>query len=225
MLVPGEVELVPGVTGEVRVPAFEHFTGRTLDRDRWDPGVFEFESGVHCIPESPPRARMSRRRDVEGSLGQLFGQCLFVGNQSDFLEFDFVTDFVEIGGERVFDHIRVDTDPPVVLENPYPDWRPDGSDELARMALLKGFHCAVEGEGDTAYGAENARRDIKLLFAIRESHERGGWLEIPLDGATSLEREIGRAYQSKYGDWTEAERLASVSFPQGGVRFEKGLWD
>ncbi|MEA3401864.1 MAG: Gfo/Idh/MocA family oxidoreductase [Armatimonadota bacterium] len=226
MLVPGEVQRVLGVTGEVRVPRFEHFTGRTLSRDRWDLGVFEFDSDVMCIFESPPRARMSRRWDVEGTRGQLFGESLFIGSTSDFLEFDFVSESIEVEGERVFDHVRVDTDPPVVLENPHREWRADSSDEVARMDLLNGFHAAITDGSDPAYGPGNARRDIEVLFAIRESHRRGGgWLDLPLGEPTDLERDIEEAYRRTYGDWEDPESLVDVPFPQGGVRFELGMWD
>jgi predicted dehydrogenase len=227
MLVPGEVERVLGASGAVSIPAFEHFTGRTLKRDIWDLGVLEFSSGVNCIFESPPRARMSRRWDVEGSTGQLFGDALYIGNAEDFLRFELLTEFEDVDGERILDRVYVDTDPPVVFENPYRDWLADSADEVARMDLLEGFHRAVTEEGQPArYGTDNAIRDIEILFAIRESDRRGGgWIDLPLEEPTELEHEIEQAFREKYGDWLEPESLVDVRFPQGGVRFEVANWD
>ncbi len=233
MLVPGEVTRVLGVTGLVDVPEFTHFTGAKLRHDRWDLGALDFDSDVTCIFESPPRARMSRRWDVEASGGQLFGEELFIGGQEDFLHYDFVAEYEEIGGESVLAHVRVDTDPPVVFESPYRDWRADSGDEVARMALLEGLHAAIGGAGASgpgdvspAYGPDNARRDIEILFAVRESHRRGGeWLKLPLAEPTELEADIEQAYREEYGDWTDPESLVGVPFPQGGVRFEVANWD
>lgn len=227
MLVPGEVKRVLGASGQVEVPAFQHFTGKTLRKDRWDLGVLEFSSGVSCIFESPPRARMPRRWDVEGTRGQLFGDTLYVGSAEDFLQFDIRSQYEEMDGDEVFRHVCVDTDPPIIFESPHPEWLPDSGDEVARMDLLAGFHHAIVSEGaEPRYGSENAIRDIEILFAIRESARLGGgWLELPLDTPTPLEREFEEAYRKKYGDWTDPESLVNTAFPQGGVRFEVGNWD
>jgi len=226
MLVPGEVVRVLGATGEVTVPPFRHFTGPMMDRSHWDLGVFEFSSGIRCIFESPPRGRMPRRWDVEGTLGTLFGEALCIGGQGDYEQSDFISEHTEVEGERIFDHVRVDSDPPVVFENPYRAWRADSGDEVARMALLEGFHRAITTSSVPGYGTENARRDLELLFAIRESDARGGgWVELPLGEPTALEAEIEAAYADDYGDWTRPESLVDVPYRQGGVRLDVGGWD
>lgn len=226
MLVPGDVERVLGATGEVQVPSFEHFTGRTLTQDRWDLGVLAFDSGVSCIFESPPRARMPRRWDVEGSLGQIFGDTLYIGPSDDFLQFDLITEDTEVDGEPILDRVYVDTDPRVLFENPYREWLADSGDEVARMALLEGFHKAIVNEGaEPRYGSANAISDIEVLFGIRESARRGCEVRLPLKEPTPLELEIEDAYRAQYGDWTDPRSLVDTPFGQGGVRFEVGNWD
>lgn len=226
MLVPGEVQRVLGATGEVSLPAFEHFSGKTLKHDRWDLGVLEFDSDITCIFSSPPRARMPRRWDVEGTRGQIFGDTLFIGNATDFLQFDILTDHTEVDGERVLDRVYVDTDPPVEFANPYRDRLADSADEVARMALLEGFHQAIAGDGEPRYGTENGIRDIEILFAMRESARRGdGWVKLPLTEPTELEGRIEDAYLKQYGDWTKPETLVNTPFHQGGVRTDIGNWD
>lgn len=227
MLIRSQERRVLGLTGEVRVPAFTHFTGARMDEDRWDFAAIEFESGVVCLFESPPRARMSRRWDIEGTEGQLFGDELFIGSQSEFERYPIVTEHTQVGGEQVVDHLRVDTDPPVVFDNPFKQYRAADADEVARMHLLLDFHRAVTEGGEPAYGPLNARRDLEILFAMRESARRGSqWLDLPLAEQTELEAEMEREFRRTYGhDPRDTEALVNVPFPQGGVRYTIGNWD
>ena len=225
MLVPGEIVRVLGATGEVTVPPFEHFSGVTVTDERWDLAVFEFDSGVSCIFESPPRARMEPRWDVEGTKGQISGRSLFIGGWNAGQEYPIIDEYTEADGEKVLERLFVDTDPPVVLENPYLDWRADSFDEVARMALLEGFHAAIVGGVEPLYGVENAMRDIEALFAMRESARRGEWVDLPLTEPTELETRIEEAYLADYGDWTDPESLVNTPFRRGGVRVDVANWD
>ncbi len=118
MLIRKPVKRVLGYTQLVKVPPFKErhpMMGDLRCEDRWDSAVIEFENGVVCLFESPPRARISPRWDVEGTLGQLIGDSVYIGSQSDFKHYPFVEEYTTIASERVLDHIRVDTDPPVVF--------------------------------------------------------------------------------------------------------------
>jgi len=227
MLIRSEATRVLGVTGEVRVPAFTHFTGNELSESRWDHAVIEFESGVVCLFESPPRGRMSRRWDIEGSEGQLFGEELYIGSQSEFESFPFITEYTQVEGDKVLEHVRVDTDPPVVFDNPFKDYRADSADEVARMQLLVGFHEAITQDAEPEYGAPNARKDIEILLAMRESARLGSrWVDLPLTEETELERRLEEEFRAMYGhDASEVEALVDVPFPQGGVRYTIAGWD
>ena len=226
MLIGSEARRVLGVTGKVRVPTFTHFTGAEMSESRWDHAAIEFDSGVVCLFESPPRGRMEHRWDIEGTEGQLFGDELFIGSLSDFEHYPFVTEYTEVEGEQVLNHVRVDTDPPVVFENPYKQYRADSADEVARMDLLVSFHTAVTGDGEPVYGALNARTDIEILLAMRESARSGGWVDLPLTEETELERELEQEFVRLYGhDARETEALVTVPFPQGGVRLTIAGWD
>ena len=58
---------------QVRVPHFVGYEGELVQEDSWDAAIIEFDSGVVCLFEDPPRGRMSSRWDIEGTLGQLVG--------------------------------------------------------------------------------------------------------------------------------------------------------
>lgn len=227
MLLGGRAVRVLGHTGLVKVPRFTHFSGAEMTQDRWDFAVIEMDSGVTLLFSSPPRARVPRRWDVEGSLGQLFGEALYIGNQSEYRHYPFITEMTEIEGEKVLDHLRVDTDPPVVWENPYKAFRAADGDETARMELLVGFHRAVTTGVAPVYGAAEARHDQEILLAMRESARRGNvWVDLPLTEPTALELELEEAYRRTYGhDARDAEALLNVGFPQGGVRYTVAYWD
>ena len=230
MLVRSPVERVLGYTQVVKIPPFKErhpMMGDMRYEDRWDFAVMEFENGVTCLFSSPPRTRLSARWDIEGTLGQLFGDNLYIGSQRDCKHYPFVEEYTTVQGERVLDHIRVDTDPPIVFENPYKAYRASDGDEVARMALLLGMHRAITEGVEPVYGAENACRDIEILFAMRESARRGNtWVQLPLTEETDLEKQIEAEFRKVYGhDPREVEALVDTQFLIGGVRYIVANWD
>ena len=227
MLMPGRPVRVQGSHGAVRVPMFQHFTGEMRSDDTWDHAVIQFDSGVCLLFESPPRARVTVRWDIEGAAGQISGQSLFIGGQLESREYPIITEYTDVEGQRVLDHLRVDTDPPVVFENPHKQYLAADADEVARMDLLLGMHRAITEKAEPLYGWENARLDLEVLYAMRESARLGtGWLDLPLAEPTDCERRTEAAFIETYGHhWRDAEGLADVPFPQGGVRYTVGNWD
>ena len=227
MLIPGKPVRVLGAHGAVRVPEFRHFTGAMRNTDTWDSAVIGFDSGVSLLFESPPRARMTRRWDIEGDKGQIAGEALYLGGQDKSKEYPIRTEYAQVGKEKVLDHLRVDTDPPVVFENPHRRHRAADADEVARMDLLLGMHRAITRDAAPLYGPENAKCDIEILYAMRESARLGtGWVNLPLAGPTELERRTEAAFVQTYGrDWRDGEGLVGVGFRQGGVRYDVGNWD
>ncbi len=226
MLIGAKPNRVLGYTQEVAVPPFKHYVDPLRTRDRWDHAVIEFDNGVTCLYESPPRGRLRRTWQLEGDLGQLMDDRLFLGNESDYREYPFLTETTEVDGTIVLDHIRVETDPPVVFENPYKQYRCADGDEVARMEILLAFHAAVGSGGQVVYGPRNARTDIEILFALRESHDRGNvWVDLPLAEPTGLERRIEADFHSRYGDPDDPDSLVNAAFRQGGTRYALANWE
>ena len=226
MLIGGKPTRVLGYTKEVTVPAFSHYIDDGRTYDRWDHAVIEFDNGVTCLFESPPRGRMTHRWDLEGTLGQFSGNALYIGSPSDFEHFPFISETATVNGRTVLDHIRVDTDPPVVFENPHKELGAEDDDEVARMDILLAFHGAVTGDGAVIYGPQEARTDIEILFAMRESHDRGNiWVDLPLAEPTQQEQLIEDQFRRLYGDPTQPEELVDCEFRQGGTRYIVTNWE
>jgi len=180
-----------------------------------------------CTFEDPPRGGLSSSWDIHGSKGHIIGNEIFIGAAEHRLHFPIRHEYTEVEGERILDCVRVDTDPPIVFENPFKQFRANNDDEVARMQLLVGFHKAVTEGCEPRYGAMNARRDIEILLAMRESARRGNsWVELPLREVTDLERRLHEEFVKLYGHpYEEFDRLVNVPFPRGGVRWKVAGWD
>jgi len=227
MLVRSPIRRVLGFTGKVPIPPFTGYEGILNTHDVWDAAAIEFENGVVCIYEAPPRAQMSARWDIEGSLGQLVGNDLYIGSTADSTHYAFEEEYTTVDGVKVLDHLRVDTDPPVIFENPYKAYHAEDGDETARMQLLLGLHRAITQGGEPDYGAANARIDLEIQFALRESARRGNiWMDLPLTEPTELEREIEADFLKLYGHAPDdPEALATVPYPRNNVRYRVAGWD
>ncbi len=222
MLIGREARRVLGFGGRVPVPPFVGYEGDNVTEDFWDAAAIEFEGGLTCLFEDPPRGRMTARWDVEGAKGQLSGSDLYIGTrEAESRHFPFVAEYSEENGKRVFESVGVDTDQPVVFRNPFRAFGADDEDEVARMELLTGFHRAVTEGREPVYGPRNARKDLELCYAIRESARRGNvWMDLPLGEPTALEERLEQEFVAVYGHAPEdAEGLAGVRIPRAGVRW------
>ena len=70
-----------GFGGRVPVSRFRGYEGDQVTQDFWDAAAIEFEGGLTCLFEDPPRGRMTARWDVEGTKGQLVGSDLYIGTR------------------------------------------------------------------------------------------------------------------------------------------------
>ncbi|NPV08742.1 MAG: Gfo/Idh/MocA family oxidoreductase [Anaerolineae bacterium] len=228
MLIGSEARRVLGYTGRAPVPHFVGYEGDLVTEDAWDAAIIEFDSGVVCLFEDPPRGRLTARWDIEGSEGQIVGSDLYIGPlEGASQHYPFRHEYTEANGTRILDHVRVDTSPPIVFENPYKEYQAADDDEVARMQLLVGFHRAVTEDTEPEYGPQNARKDLELLFALRESARLGNaWVELPLRGPTELEKRLEEEFLRLYGHSPfDAQALAGVRIPRGGVRWRVAGWD
>lgn len=230
MLIRSEAKRVLGYTQKIKIPPIKErhiMMGDMRYEDRWDIALIEFANGVTCVFSSPARARMTARWDIEGSLGQIVGDDLFIGSQQSYKHYQFIEEYTMVQGERVLDHIRVETDPPVIFENPYKEWRASDGDEVARMELLYDMYKAVTSGCEVAYGADNACKDIEILLAMRDSALNGNiWVELPLAKETQTERQIEEEFVRVYGrDPKDFNSLVNTNFLVGGVRYTVANWD
>ena len=79
---------------------------------------------------------------------------------------------------------------------------------------------AVTEDIEPEYGPVNARRDLELWIAIRESARRGSaWITLPIQEMTGFECQIHEAYERKYGGHpiSEVDALKDAPFSRASV--------
>jgi predicted dehydrogenase len=172
----------------------------------------------------PPAGQRGNLWEIEGTNGALVGNELWLEQNGSRRLYPFQWEWTEAEGAKVLDHVRVDTDPPVVWENPFKRYAVADNDEVARVDILIGFHRAVTQAITPDYPPERAWRDQEIWIALRESALRGNtWVELPLTEVTRFEQMMQEEYLRLYGRcYDDLEGLTRVRFPRGGVRWTVG---
>ena len=185
----------------------------------WEVGVVEFENGVSLVYELPTRRR-GNYWEINGTEGAIVGNELVLYQESGTEGYPIHTVTTEIDGVDVVDHARVDTDPPVIWENPIKAFGLGDSDDVARGAELHSIYRAIVEGAEPEYGAVNGRADQEILIAIRESARSGGTpIDLPLTEITGHEEDLHREYRERYGvaPLDAIEKQKNIMFPQRGV--------
>jgi predicted dehydrogenase len=138
--------------------------------------------------------------EIVGTKGAIMGEHLqlFEGDRRITSEIKY--EEAEISGKKRVVGAKVETQPKVMVRGS-PEWfQADSYDELALAdAWMSLYNAAVDGRPLT-YGAENARRDLELLMAIRDSETRGGIrIDLPLRDITEYERLVHKEFAMIYG--------------------------
>ncbi len=185
----------------------------------WEVGVVEFENGVSLIYEMPTRRR-GNYWEIDGTEGSIVGNELLLYRDTGAETYPIETVTTEVEGVTVVDHARVDTDPPVIWENPLKAFGLADADDVARGTELHSIYRAVVEPIKPEYGAVNGRTDQEILIAIRESARTGGQpIDLPLTEITGYEENLHQEYRERYGvdPFDPIEKLKDILFPQRGV--------
>ena len=185
----------------------------------WEVGVVEFENGVSLVYELPIRRR-GNYWEIDGTKGSIVGNELVLYREAGTETYPIQTVTTEVDGVEVVDHARVDTDPPVIWENPLKAFGLADADDVARAAELHSIYRAIAEGVAPEYGAVNGRTDQEILIAIRESARNGGQpIDLPLTEITGHEENLHREYCERYGvdPFEPIEKQKSLLFPQRGV--------
>ncbi|MCC6445029.1 MAG: Gfo/Idh/MocA family oxidoreductase [Armatimonadetes bacterium] len=195
-----------GYAQSLTVPAYTNYGGQPETTKWWESGTIEFENGAVCLYElAPAPGAKDRYWEVEGTGGYLAGGGIFDdvlvryenGRQ---VTYPFIETHEEIGGESVLASVKVETDPPQVWENPFKNAGVAQFDDIAKASILQSLYRAVRENIEPAYGQPNARRDMELWIALRESARPGNtWTDLPLSEETGLERQFECEYRLRYG--------------------------
>ncbi|RKU10673.1 hypothetical protein C6502_10625 [Candidatus Poribacteria bacterium] len=185
----------------------------------WEVGVVEFENGVSLIYELPTRRR-GNYWEIDGTEGSIVGNELLLYRETGTETYPIQTVTTDMDGVLVVDHARVDTDPPIIWENPLKVFGLENADDVARGAELHSIYRAIVEDVEPEYGAVNGRIDQEILIAIRESARNGGEpIDLPLTKITGHEEKLHREYRERYGvdPFDPIEKQKSILFPQRGV--------
>jgi predicted dehydrogenase len=223
-LVRSEATRVSGYGGTVAVPAYTDAAGKHVGGQDWESGVVEFESGVTCLYEFPPRGHRNSLWEIEGTAGQLVGREVYVYDGANRVSHAIEDVVGEVDGRPTLDAVRLETHPEIEWGNPFRRYGLRDMDDISRAQILGGMHDAVTTGRDPEYGARNGRRDQELCIAVRESAMRdGSWVDVPLTGALLHEDRQHEEFRAQYGhDPSDVEALANVMFPRTGVRRTTG---
>jgi len=208
-----------------------------------DTGAGPSAPGPFAIYQQPVGSDRGNLWEVIGSDGALMGTdlVLFDGDAGARrrVQLETITDDTPTG--KVLAALRYSPGqgkPTVEWENPYRRYATPGSDDVARADIYTALHDAITSGAPSIqmdggwphtppttarfYGAANARADLELLMALRESAARGNtWIDLPLpkDHLTTFERRLHEAFVGAYGadPSSDPEALLTRLFPRRGL--------
>ncbi|HID57174.1 TPA: Gfo/Idh/MocA family oxidoreductase [Candidatus Poribacteria bacterium] len=132
---------------------------------------------------------------ITGTKASLDGGELVIGER----RLKIKTETVERDGRKYVVRSYVETDPPLVWENPLRDYPLSDTDDVARAEAWVSLYEAVVNGKPLTYGPENAARDVEILMGIRDSASRGAEITFPIRDLTEHEREIHSRFAERYG--------------------------
>lgn len=192
---------VSGYARETPVPPHGDRIGRFHTTGPYEHGLIEFANGALCVYQYPLNPHGRNYWDVLGTAGAIVGTDLVLIRDGERQTFPIRQEIDTSGPVPTLVRAYVETDPPIVWENPYRDLPiGSGSDDIGRTDILADTRRAILEDGTPGYGAANARNDQEVLIALRESARLGGaWVDLPLTDLTELERQLHEDYARRYG--------------------------
>jgi predicted dehydrogenase len=222
---------VLGYCGEVETEPYIAYGGEPESTIKWEQAVIEFDNGVTCLFEKPPRAFPLREQtfstgwQVEGTKGYFDRNRLTLYGEAH--PYEVTEQYIEMEGERILEAVRVGTTPPAVWENPFKSYQIGSPDDVAKASILISLHRAITQGETPQYGAENALHDWEICLAIRESARLGNtWVTLPLGGPTELEGQIEAEFVRRYGHdpIEETEALLNTPFSRSATLWPFAHW-
>ena len=121
----------------------------------------------------------------------------------------------DVDGTEVVQRLQIDTDPPAVWENPWPQYRTTAMG-LAIVEEMDSLAQAVADDRPTRYDGHRARVDIEISMAAAESGQPGQRsVELPLTSVTEYEESLHEKFRKDHGcDPFDLERVVDVFFPE-----------
>jgi predicted dehydrogenase len=194
-----------GYAQQVKTLPYTSYGGSSERTSWWESAIVELDGGATCLFEKPPlKSARGSCWEVEGTQGYLTGNGfddeLVLYKDGQQVRYPFKDTYERIGGERVLASVGVATEPPMAWHNPFKELGISEFDDVAKASILCSLHSAVTDGVGPEYGPSNARCDMEIWIAIRESARRGSsWVNLPITDVTELEGRIREEYVSRYG--------------------------
>jgi predicted dehydrogenase len=207
----------------VNVSEIRQFTG-----EHWTMDVIAFENGATALTSYSAmyHGRALGRKSktlfqVDGTTGTIVEDEVYVTTEEQRLNGGRATAYPiqtvtrEVDGTQVLERMVIETDPPVVWENPWPHYKtsPGG---LAIVEEMDSIAQAVLEDRSTRYDGRRARQDIEIQIAAEESGHLGQQpVELPLQTVTEHEAGLLEKFRQDYGcDPFDVEACVDVFFPK-----------
>jgi len=171
-------------------------------------GKIQFLNGVKGIYE------FNRNRgnywEIIGTKGALRGNEMHLFEDDRRLQIEI--EKAKVNHESIVVGARVADKPEISFQTPFKRYSPANYDEVALMDAWVSLYEAIVNSKPLTYGAENARRDVELLIAIRDSAMRGGVkVHLPLKGFTEYEKQVHAEFTKVYGSDPLEQNLQDMS--------------
>ena len=219
---------VTGIVMNSPIPRVNASDVRQFTSEHWTMDIIEFANGATAVSSYSPiyHARALGRKSkmlfqVDGTIGTIVEDDVHLtteaqrlsGGQATVYPIRTVTRDVE--GTPVLERMEIASDPPVVWENPWPQYRtrPAG---LALVEEMDSIAQAVLEDRPTRYDGRRGRKDIEIQIAAEESGRLGRKpVALPLVEVTGHEEELLEKLRQDYGcDPMDLEKAVDVFFPK-----------
>lgn len=136
--------------------------------------------------------------EIIGTKGAIKGQQLHLYDGDKKL--NIITEVAGEGNGKTIKKCHVETEPPIIWENPYQNYPLPGADEVSVAEVWCSLYEGVVNGKKLDYGGENGKKDMELLIAIRESATKNGQkVSLPLKGVAEIEKLIHSEFEKVYG--------------------------
>lgn len=219
---------VTGLVMDSPIPRVNVSEIRQFTTEHWTMDLVEFENGALAIMSysSMYHGRALGRKSqtlfqVDGTTGTIVENEVHITTQAQRLSggrataYPIRTETQDKDGVNVLKRMVIETDPPLVWENPWPQYKTSPG-RLAIVEEMDSIARAVREDMPTRYDAQRARRDIEVQVAVEESGRIGRKpVDLPLKEPTIHEIEHLEKFKRDYGcDPFDVEACVDVFFPK-----------
>ena len=228
MACDSEAVRVTGMAMNSPIPRVNVSDIRQYETESWTMDLVEFANGALAVMSysSMYHGRALGRKSqtlfqVDGTTGTIVEDDVHTTTEAQRLSggratvCPIRTQTREMDGTQVLDRMVVETDPPLVWRNPWPQYRtsPRG---LAIVEEMDSIAKAVRDDLPTRYDGYRARKDIEIELAVAESGRLGGKpVDLPLREPTSRETNMLERFERDYAcDPFDVDACVDVFFPK-----------